>query len=173
MPRTFLSVIAGCSAALITYGAAFVRGDLSGVMAYLRARGALRRLREAGADGGALSAARERLQALGEQVADPGLAARLIPLALLLGLIVAALVWRLFSRQIARPARADAQERMVYRLAHRKGGHFTLRELHQHSPLSEEQARAVTARLLEAGRLTREPPDRSPDSGTDEGFRLL
>lgn len=162
MPRSFLSVLAGCSAALITYGVLFVRGDLPGVMAYLRARGALRRLREAGADPAALNAARERLQAIGEQVADPALAARLIPLALLVGVVVAWLVWRLFARQSARPA-PSAQERMVYRLAHRKGGRFTLEDLRVQSPLSEEQARTVTARLVERGRLTRE----------GEGFRLL
>lgn len=161
MPRSFLSVLAGCSAALMTYGVLFVRGDVPGVMAYLRARGALRRLRDAGADPVALSAARERLQAMGEQVADPALAARLIPLALLVGMAVAFLVWRLFARQAGRPA-PSAQERMVYRLAHRKGGRFTLDDLERQSPLSGEQARAVTARLVEGGRLTRE----------GEGFRL-
>lgn len=162
MPRSFLTVLAGCSAALITYGAVFVRGDLSGVMAYLRARGALRRLREAGTESAALSAARDRLQAIGEQVADPALAARLIPLALLVGVVVAWLVWRLFARQAGRPA-PSAQERMVYRLAHRKGGRFTLEDLRLQSPLSEEQARTLTAGLVERGRLTRE----------GEGFRLL
>ena len=45
---------------------------------------------------------------------------------------------------------------MVYRLAHRLGGHFTLDDLSARSPLTEEQARAATARLLDLGRLTRD-----------------
>ncbi|THF87793.1 hypothetical protein E7T09_00695 [Deinococcus sp. KSM4-11] len=155
VPRVFLSVIAGCSAALIAYAAAFVRGDLGGVMTYLHARAALRHLREGGAGPAAIQAAREHLQAVGTQVADPALAARLIPVALLVAVVVGALVWRLFDRQSSRPA-LSAQERMVERFARRNGGRFTLGDLSERSPLTGEQARTVTARMADLGRLTRD-----------------
>ncbi len=154
--RLSLSAIVGGAAALITYSVVFVRGDLGGVMSYLRARGALRRLQEGGADAGAVAAAHDALRTLGTQVGDPALAARLIPLALLVGLAAAYAVWHIFGRRQANEARPDVQERMVYRLAHRKGGRFTLGDLAESSPLSEPQARAVTARMLELGRLTRD-----------------
>ncbi|MVN86131.1 hypothetical protein GO986_05075 [Deinococcus sp. HMF7620] len=159
--KLFLAVIAGCSSALIAYSALYVRGDLGGVMAYLRARGALRRLRETGTEA-EVTAAQAQLHALGERVGDPAFAASLIPLALLLGALVAYLVWRTFARRELGSARPDVQERMVYRLAHRRGGRFTLDDLRAASPLNDEQARAVTARLLDLGRLTRD----------GEGFRL-
>ncbi|MGM9323161.1 hypothetical protein [Deinococcus aquaticus] len=153
--KTALSLIAGLSAALIAYSAFFVRGDLGGVMAYLRARGALRRLRESGTPE-QVAQGQAQLQALGQQVGDPALAAQLIPLALTVGLLVGALVWWAFSRRQSGTPRTDIQERMVYRLAHRKGGRFTLDDLRAASPLTDEQARAVTARLLDLGRLTRD-----------------
>lgn len=153
--RLILPVVAGLSAALIAYGTAYVRGDLGGVTQYLRARGALRRLEGGSAAQEQLAAARAALRELGQQVGDPSLAARLWPLELLIGLLVAWLVWRLFSRQLSTGPRPDIQERMVERLAHRLGGRFTLADLSRSSPLSDDQARAVTARLLEQGRLTR------------------
>ncbi|MCD0177262.1 hypothetical protein IHN32_15045 [Deinococcus sp. 14RED07] len=153
--KTALSLIAGLSAALIAYSAFFVRGDLGGVMAYLRARGALRRLRESGTPE-QVAQGQAQLQALGQQVGDPALAAQLIPLALTVGLLVGALVWWAFSRRQSGTPRTDIQERMVYRLAHRKGGRFTLDDLRAASPLTDEQARTVTARLLDLGRLTRD-----------------
>lgn len=153
--RLILPVVAGLSAALIAYGAAYVRGDLGGVMQYLRARGALRRLEASGAAQDQLRAGRATLRELGQQVGDPALAARLWPLELLAGLLVAVLVWHLFTRQLSTGPRPDIQERMVERLAHRLGGRFTLADLNRSSPLNDEQARAVTARLLEQGRLTR------------------
>ncbi|ACO46596.2 hypothetical protein Deide_16270 [Deinococcus deserti VCD115] len=152
--RLILPAVAGLSAALIAYGAAYVRGDLGGVMQYLRARGALRRLEANGAAQEQL-AARSALRELGQQVGDPALAARLLPLELLAGLLVAVLVWRLFARQLSTGPRPDIQERMVERLAHRLGGRFTLADLNRSSPLNDEQARVVTTRLLEQGRLTR------------------
>ncbi|WP_221088402.1 hypothetical protein [Deinococcus aquaedulcis] len=153
--RIALTFIAGCSAALIAYGAAFVRGDLGGVFAYLRARGALKRLRESGTEAQVAEAQRQ-LHALGLQVGDPALAATLIPLALLLGAGVAFLVWRSFGRRLDTAPRLDVQERMVYRFAHRKGGRFTLDDLRVGSPLTDEQAQTVTARMLDLGRLVRE-----------------
>ena len=153
--KTALSIIAGLSAALIAYSAFFVRGDVGGVMAYLRARGALRRLRESGTPE-QVAQGQAQLQALGQQVGDPALAAQLIPLALTVGLLVGVLVWWAFSRRQSGTPRTDIQERMVYRLAHRKGGRFTLDDLRAASPLTDEQAQAVTARLLDLGRLTRD-----------------
>ncbi|MFN4253277.1 hypothetical protein [Deinococcus sp.] len=153
--KTALSLIAGLSAALIAYSAFFVRGDLGGVMAYLRARGALRRLRESGTPE-QVAQGQAQLQSLGQQVGDPALAAQLIPLALTVGLLVGVLVWWAFSRRQSGTPRTDIQERMVYRLAHRKGGRFTLDDLRAASPLTDEQAQAVTARLLDLGRLTRD-----------------
>lgn len=87
---------------------------------------------------------------------DPLLAFRLLPLELLVGLLVGVMVHRAFGRRAATPPRPDAAERMVVRLAMRRGGRFTLQDLVQASPLSESQARDAVARLLESGRLTRE-----------------
>ena len=153
--KAVLSAITGCAAALIAYSVFYVRGDLSGVMAYLRARGALRRLQESGTPE-QVSAAQAKLHALGQQVGDPALAAGWLPLAVLIGALIAALVWWVFTRRQERAPRVDIQERMVYRLAHRLGGRFTLDDLRARSPLTDEQARAVTARLLDLGRLTRD-----------------
>ncbi|GGL84919.1 hypothetical protein GCM10010840_23520 [Deinococcus aerolatus] len=154
--RLVLSILTGLAATLVTYSVVFVRGDLGGVMGYLRARGALRRLTEGGADAGAVAAAQDALRTLGAQVGDPAQAARLIPLALLIGLAAGYAVWRVFGRKQTQQGRPDVQERMVYRLAWRKGGAFTLEDLAESSPLDEAQARAVTARMLELGRLTRD-----------------
>ncbi|WP_418514390.1 hypothetical protein [Deinococcus sp. RM] len=153
--KAVLSAIAGLAAALIAYSAFFVRGDLGGVMGYLRARGALRRLREDGTPE-QISAAQAQLHALGQQVGDPAFAGQLIPLALLIGTLVTGLVWWAFTRRQQDAPRLDIQERMVYRLAHRLGGRFTLDDLSARSPLTEEQARAATTRLLDLGRLTRD-----------------
>lgn len=154
--RLTLAVIAGAAATLIAYSAAFVRGDLGGVFAYLHARAALRHLRQAATpDGVAVAAAQVHLRELGQRVADPELATRLLPLLLLLGAAVGALAWMAFGRQARGEARPDVYERMVFRLAHRRGGRFTHRDLLEHSPLDERQAQAVTARLLERGRLER------------------
>ncbi|UBV43518.1 hypothetical protein LAJ19_04705 [Deinococcus taeanensis] len=153
--KAALSAIAGCAAALIAYSILFVRGDLGGVMTYLRARGALRRLKEGGTPD-QITAAQAQLHALGQQVGDPAFAAATLPLALLTGVLIGALVWWVFTRRQTRAPRPDIQERMVYRLAHRRGGRFTLDDLRAASPLNDEQARAVTARLLDLGRLTRD-----------------
>lgn len=80
----------------------------------------------------------------------------MLPAAVLIGLLVAWLVWRLFGSRVERPPRTDVQERMVLRLAYRKGGQFTLGDLAVSSPLTEEQARAVTRRMQEEGRLDRD-----------------
>lgn len=84
---------------------------------------------------------------------DPLLAARLIPLELLLGVLVGVLVYRTFGRRQATAPRPDTQERMVVRLALRKGGRFTLEDLSESSPLSAQQAREVVGRMVETGRL--------------------
>lgn len=164
--RLSLSLIAGCSAALIAFSAFYVRGDLRGVMHFLRERAATRRLEAAGASAAEVAQAKAGLLAIAQGFADPDLATRMIPLCLLLGGVVAALVWGLFGRRLTRAQggeRADVQERMVRRLAYRMGGAFTLLDLAERSPLSAEQAREVTNRMLERGQLARE----------GEGYRLL
>ena len=87
---------------------------------------------------------------------DPLLAARLIPLELLLGLLAGVLAYRAFGRRQQDAPRPDTQERMVTRLALRRGGRFTLTELAESSPLTETQAQEVLGRMLETGRLNRD-----------------
>ena len=89
-------------------------------------------------------------------VPDPVLAARLIPLELLLGLLAGLRVYRLFGHRQAQPPRADSQERMVTRLALRRGGQFTLAELSEATPLTAQQAREVVGRMRAAGQLRAE-----------------
>ncbi|WP_161882547.1 hypothetical protein [Deinococcus alpinitundrae] len=90
------------------------------------------------------------------RVPDTELAYKMIPLELLTGLLMGGLVSWLFGRRQASAPRADVQERMLYRFAHRQGGVFTLPELETRSPLSAAQARQVVKDLLDAGRLVRE-----------------
>lgn len=162
LQRVTVSAVAGLASALIAYSAFFVRGDLGGVMAYLRARAAVRRLDAGGAAADTLAAAHATLRALGREVGDPALAAQMLPVAVVVGLGVAALAWRVFGARRHTGTRPDIQERMVLRLAHRLGGRFTLRELCEASPLTDAQAREVTARMLGGGQLRHE----------GEGYRL-
>lgn len=85
---------------------------------------------------------------------DPLLAARLLPVELLLGLVAGLLAYRTFGHQLLVHQRADAEERMVTRLALRRGS-FTLRELVEASPLNEARAQWATQRMVDAGRLSR------------------
>ncbi|WP_291425446.1 hypothetical protein [Deinococcus sp.] len=164
--RLLLSTIAGVAAALIAFSVVSVRGDLGGVFHFLHERGVAKRLAAAGATPEQVTTAKARALAVAQSFADPALASRLIPLELLVGLLIAALVWWLFGQRVARAEsgqeRPDVQERMVMRFAHRHGGHFTLRDLMERSPLSSEQAREVTVRMVERGQLRRE----------DEGYTL-
>ncbi|MEF2276685.1 hypothetical protein V3W47_00105 [Deinococcus sp. YIM 134068] len=156
VPRVAVTVLAGMSAALIAYSAFYVRGDTGGVMRFLRERGDVRDLVASGAGAAEVEAAQRDLAALAAQIAAPDLALRMLPVALLVGLLVGWLVWRAFGSRAGSAGRGDVQERMVLRLAYRKGGRFTLGDLTVSSPLSEEQARTVTRRMQEAGRLTRD-----------------
>lgn len=87
---------------------------------------------------------------------DPALAARLLPLELLLGLVAGVLAYRAFGRRQQHAPRSDTQERMVTRLALRRGGRFTLPELTEGSPLTAEQAGEVLTRMVQAGQLRRD-----------------
>ncbi|GGJ74446.1 hypothetical protein [Deinococcus aquiradiocola] len=99
---------------------------------------------------------------------DPLLAARLLPLELLVGVLVGVLAYRAFGARQAQVPRPDVQERMVTRLALRRGGTFTLEQLTESSPLDARQAREVLARMQQEGRVV---PDggayRLPDARPD------
>ncbi|MCP2013972.1 hypothetical protein L1280_001109 [Deinococcus sp. HSC-46F16] len=155
-PRLLVTVLTGASAALIAYSAFYVRGNTAGVMRYLRERGDVRDLEAGGAGAAAVRAAQENLSALALSIADPEFAARMIPVALLIGLLVGWLVWRSFGSREGQAARGDVQERMVLKVAYRRGGQFTAEELRRLSPLSDEQVGTVTRRMLEAGQLVRD-----------------
>lgn len=156
VPRVAVTLIAGLSAGLFAYSAFYVRGDTGGVMRYLRERGDVRDLAAGGGGAAEVDAARRALADLGARIAAPEFAAQMLPLALLLGVLVAWAVWRAFGSRAGQARRGDVQERMVLRLAHRKGGRFTPEDLRAASPLSEEQVQAVTRRMLDAGRLSRD-----------------
>lgn len=88
---------------------------------------------------------------------DPTLAFQLLPLELLIGLAAGLLFFRVFGRRQGEAPREDVAERMVLRLAMRRGGRFTLDDLVNASPLTEAQARDAVRQLLERGRLREEP----------------
>ncbi|MFB9991815.1 hypothetical protein ACFFLM_07520 [Deinococcus oregonensis] len=167
--RWGLSVIAGFSAALIAFGVIYVRGDLGGVMRFLKARRILRETIASGAGAAEVAAAKAQALAVAQTFAVPDVAVSLVPLELLIGLLVGAFVWWLFGRRVGRALggqeRPDVQERMVYRLAHRKGGRFTLADLTSGSPLTPVQAQAVTRHMVQTGRLL--------NDGGGDVFRLV
>lgn len=158
--RLLLTLISGLSTALLAFAVVYVRGDLSGVMLFLRERGKFKRLVSSGAPAEQIAAARTHIQQTAERLAAPDLALQLIPLEVLVGVLFGALVWWAFGRRAARMdagrERPDVQQRMVMRFAHRHGGHFTLRDLSEKSPLNAEQARVTVTTMLERGQLRRE-----------------
>lgn len=158
--RLLLSTITGLSTALLSFAVFYVRGDAGGVMMFLRERGKFRKLVTSGASPEQIDAARAHVQHTAERLAAPDLATRLIPLELLIGVLAACAIWWAFGRRAARMdagrERPDVQERMVVRFAHRHGGHFTLHDLSDKSPLNAEQARVTVNTMLERGQLRRE-----------------
>lgn len=152
-PRWTVTLSAGFSASLLTYSAFYVRGDTGAVMAYLRERARVRRFADSGAVDEQVREAQRQLAALGTQIAAPAQALQWWPAACLIGLTVAALVWWLYGRRAVQPLHTGQLERMVLRLAYRKGGAFTLQDLLVQSPLTPQQAQEVTDRLTAAGRL--------------------
>lgn len=153
MLRSLTASIFGLACALIAFAAFYVRGDLGGVFRYLGARGDARRLAESGASAEQIAAAQAKVHALADAAADPDFAVRTLPLALLVGLAAGYLVWRLFGSREARADAGDVQERMLLRLAYRKGGRFSLEDVTASSPLTEAQAIHAVRRLKEAGRV--------------------
>lgn len=164
--RALISAIAGFAAALIAFSVFYTRGDLGGIFRFLHERAVARRLAAAGADAAQVAAAKARALAVAEGFADPAFATQMLPVAALLGLAAAALMWHLFGQRAAQAAagqeRPDVQERMVLKFAYRHGGAFHLRDLSERGPLTPEQAREVVNRMQERGQLARE----------GEGYRL-
>ena len=158
--RLLLTLISGFSTSLLAFAVVYVRGDLGGVMMFLRERGKFKRLMNADATADQINAARTHLQQTAERLAAPDLATQLIPLELLVGVLCGAFVWWAFGRRTARMdagrERPDVQERMVIRFAHRVGRPFTLRDLSEKSPLNAEQARSTVNTMLERGQLRRD-----------------
>lgn len=151
--RTLTATIFGFAFALISFAAFYVRGDLGAVFQYLGARGDARRLAAAGGSAEAVAAAHAQAHALADAAADPDFAVQMIPAALFLGVLAGYGVWRLFGSREARADASDVQERMLLRLAYRKGGHFSLDDVTASSPLTEAQAIHALRRLKEAGHI--------------------
>ncbi|GHF96526.1 hypothetical protein GCM10017783_05500 [Deinococcus piscis] len=151
--RTLTAIIFGFAFSLITFAAFYVRGDLGSVFRYLGARGDARRLEAAGGTLEQLAAAQAQVHALADAAADPDFAVRMLPLCLLLGVLTGYAVWRLFGSRAGRAEATDVQERMLLRLAYRRGGRFSLEDVAASSPLTEVQAVQVVQRMKEAGRL--------------------
>ena len=151
--RTLTAAIFGFAFSLIAFAAFYVRGDLGAVFRYLGARGDARRLEAAEGSPEQLAAAQAQVHALADAAADPDFAVRMLPLALLLGMLAGYALWRLFGSREGRADAGDVQERMLLRLAYRKGGRFSLDDLTSSSPLTEVQAVQVVRRMKEAGRL--------------------
>lgn len=151
--RTLTAAIFGFAFSLIAFAAFYVRGDLGGVFRYLGARGDARRLEAAGGTPEQLAAAQAQVHALADAAADPDFAVRMLPVCLLLGVLAGYGIWRLFGSRGSRAAASDVQERMLLRLAYRKGGRFSLEDVTSSSPLTEAQTIQVVRRMKEAGRL--------------------
>lgn len=169
LARWVVSIAAGLTASLLSFAIIYVRGDFFGVLHFLRERGKVKKLVEAQAPAEQLAVAQEQVVTLAERLGAPDLAAAMLPLELALGIFCAWLVWTWFGQKQhsfehggIHGTRIDIQERMVLRLAHRMGGHFTIHDLISRSPLNHSQARDTVSRMLTTGQLLRD----------GEGFRL-
>lgn len=152
--RPFLASVAGVAAALISFSVVSVRGDLGGVFRFLRARRVAKDLLAAGADPEKILAAKAHALAVAREFANPEAALSLWFLHLVIGALVAYGVWQLFAQRVSQVGlRQDIQVRMVLRFAHRHGGFFLLRDLCEKSPLSTDQAHAVTTQMVADGQL--------------------
>lgn len=154
LAQFFLSVIAGISASLIAFSIISVRGDLVGIFRFLAARREAKQLLHAQADPALIAQAKAHALQIAQEFADPQKALILWPFEVFIGLIVAVVVWKWFDQRLDTvKTRLDIHERMVLRFAYRHGSVFTLRDLCQKSPLTPEQAHAITAQMRAAGRL--------------------
>lgn len=151
--RTLTAAIFGFAFSLIAFAAFYVRGNLGAVFRYLGARGDARRLEAAGAAPEQLAAAQAQVHALADAAANPDFAVRMLPLCLALGALAGYGVWRLFGSRAGRAEAGDVQERMLLRLAYRRGGRFSLEDVAASSPLTEVQAIHAIRRLKDRGRL--------------------
>lgn len=164
--RWVVSIAAGLATFLLSFAIIYVRGDFLGVLTFFRERGKLKRLIESEAPAEQIEMARSQVLELVERLAAPQLAMNLLPLGFILGGLVMWLIWKWFGQKQQdfeqNDLRTDIQERMVMRLAHRMGGHFTIRDLTNRSPLNHNQAHDTVTRMQQTGQLLSD----------GEGFRL-
>lgn len=146
------AIIFGVCSALIALAGIYVRFDLGAVFAYLRARRVAKNLSLQEGHSAAWQAAQTEATRLADAAAFPDDLAKLWPLALLVGALAFALVLRVFNQKSTEKIRPDIKERMILRLAHRKGGAFSVDDLHE-APLLAAEALEAADRLCENGIL--------------------
>lgn len=144
--RSLVATIGGLATSLLTFAAVYVRGDMAGVIAFLKQRSAWRQLppeqqQQASAE----------LQASALALADPQAALSYWPLELLAGLLAAWAILALFGR----PLLHGSQERFVLRQIYRLGKPVSLSELQQISSLSNQQLLESLNKLVATGTLTK------------------
>lgn len=93
------------------------------------------------------------------QMPDPVLAAQMIPLELALGVLAAWWAWRSFGYRLEQAPASDVQERMVLRLAYRRGGEIDLEQLDR-VPLTAADLRPILDQLVSQGKFELLGPNR-------------